>query len=379
MNGNGASSWVWLLHGSSHLIMSLNCLCLGQAAHWLRKGQPTLSIWDRSPAGLLHPQHPQPLSPGLAPLFSGSQRARQGNQGKRRKGPDMPQWSGSIQPPSLRRTPVRKLALEVAWWCQLKPLLESQQAWAAVSTPRWWLLCNPAQGRTPGWTAFEVHLMLTQKLPEHSGNLFGQSPLCQPETLPRPLLPSGSSRGGGRGATPSHLELLRMTISSCQEGSRAEETTPPSVPTPSCSLFPLEHPSLPPRPPAPEPLPCKRVSHHHVHHHLTPLALPHRHSLCHWLRCRSAHPQNMPPLPSHTVHEAGAGEGSCPRHVGSPFPSPSLGPGSVFSAPGISPGGHGVGGREMPSPSPREATEECLHAKQNVTPSPTSSQSLHGL
>lgn len=36
-------------------------------------------------------------------------------------------------------------------------------------------------------------------------------------------------------------------------------------------------------------------------------------------------------------------------------------------------------GREMPSPSPREATEECLHAKQNVTPSPTSSQSLHGL
>lgn len=37
------------------------------------------------------------------------------------------------------------------------------------------------------------------------------------------------------------------------------------------------------------------------------------------------------------------------------------------------------GGREMPSPSPREATEECLHAKQNVTPFPTSSQSLHGL
>lgn len=33
----------------------------------------------------------------------------------------------------------------------------------------------------------------------------------------------------------------------------------------------------------------------------------------------------------------------------------------------------------MPSPSPREATEECLHAKQNVTPSPTFSQSLHGL
>lgn len=54
----------------------------------------------------------------------------------------------------------------------------------------------------------EVHPMLTQKLPEHSGNLSGQSPLCQPETLPRPLLPSGSSRGGGGGAEPSHLELL---------------------------------------------------------------------------------------------------------------------------------------------------------------------------
>lgn len=54
----------------------------------------------------------------------------------------------------------------------------------------------------------KVHLMLTQKLPEHSGNLSGQSPLCQPETLPRPLLPSGSSKGGRRGATPSHLELL---------------------------------------------------------------------------------------------------------------------------------------------------------------------------
>ena len=222
MNGYGASSWVWLLHSSSHLIMSLNCLHLGQAAHGLQKGQPTLSIWDRSPAGLLHPQHPQPLSPGLAPLFfCESQRTRLGNQGKRKKGPSKPQWSGSIQPPSLRRMPMRKLAPEAAWWCQLKPLLESQQAWAAVSTPRWWLLCKPAQGRTPGWMAFEVHPMLTQKLPEHSGNLSGQSPLCQPKTLPRPLLPSGSNRGGGRGATPCHLELLRMTISSCQVGTRA--------------------------------------------------------------------------------------------------------------------------------------------------------------
>lgn len=78
MNGYGASSWVWLLHSSSHLIMSLNCLRLGHAAHRLQKGQPALSIQDRSPAGLLHPQQPQPLSPGLVPLFfSGSQRARQ--------------------------------------------------------------------------------------------------------------------------------------------------------------------------------------------------------------------------------------------------------------------------------------------------------------
>lgn len=49
--------------------------------------------------------------------------------------------------------------------------------------------------------------------------------------------------------------------SSPQEGSRAEETTPPRVPTPSSSLFPLEHPSPPPSCPGPEPLPGKRVSH----------------------------------------------------------------------------------------------------------------------
>lgn len=32
MNGYGASSWVWLLHSSSQLIISLNCLHLGQGA-----------------------------------------------------------------------------------------------------------------------------------------------------------------------------------------------------------------------------------------------------------------------------------------------------------------------------------------------------------
>lgn len=54
-------------------------------------------------------------------------------------------------------------------------------------------------GEDSRWTAPQVHPTLTQKLPEHSGNLSGQSPLCQPETLPRPLLPSGPSRGGGGG------------------------------------------------------------------------------------------------------------------------------------------------------------------------------------
>lgn len=91
MIGHRASSWVWLLHSSSQLITSLNCLRLGQAVHWLQKGQPALPIWDRSPAGLLHPWHPQPLSPDLALLFfPGSWRARQDNQGKRKKGPRMP-------------------------------------------------------------------------------------------------------------------------------------------------------------------------------------------------------------------------------------------------------------------------------------------------
>ena len=33
--------------------------------------------------------------------------------------------------------------------------------------------------------AFKVHPSLTQKLPEHSGNLSRQSPLCQPETHPK--------------------------------------------------------------------------------------------------------------------------------------------------------------------------------------------------
>lgn len=116
---------------------------------------------------------------------------------------------------------MRKLALRKDCGRQLKALMAGQQAWRAASMPGWWLLCRPFQGRTPGWTAFKIHPMLTQMLPEHSGNLSGQSPLCQSETLPRPLLPSGSSREGGAWATPSHLELLRMTISLCQVGTRA--------------------------------------------------------------------------------------------------------------------------------------------------------------
>lgn len=108
--------WVWLLHSSSHLIMSLSCLHLGQAVHWLQKGQPTQPIWDRAPVSLLCPQHPQPLSPDLGPLFfPGPERAREGHQRKRKKGPSVPQWSGNIQPPMLKRMPMRKLALGAAW------------------------------------------------------------------------------------------------------------------------------------------------------------------------------------------------------------------------------------------------------------------------
>lgn len=147
--------------------------------------------------------------------------------------------------------------------------------------------------------------------------------------------------------------------SSPQEGSRAEETTPPRVPTPSSSLFPLEHPSPPPSthplhravlvlnpflvkechtPPPPSPHPSSTSP------------LPQPVSLA---QMQVSSPQNMPPLPSHTVYEAGAGEGPCPRHMGSPFPSPLLGPGSVFSALGISPGGHGVeGAGRCPPPPP---------------------------
>lgn len=150
MNGYGASSWVWLLHCSSHLITSLNCLRLGQAAHWPRKGQLTLSSWDRSTAGLPPSQHAQPLSPGLAPLFfSGSQRARHGTGEEEERLRDAPVvWPH--QPPSLRRMPLRKLALEAAWWCQPKPLLESQQAWAAVSTPRCGFSANQPRGGLQG-------------------------------------------------------------------------------------------------------------------------------------------------------------------------------------------------------------------------------------
>ena len=66
MNGYGASSRVWLLHSSSPLIISLNCLHLGQGA---AEGIINLPIWDRSPALFLHPRHPQPLSSGMVPVL----------------------------------------------------------------------------------------------------------------------------------------------------------------------------------------------------------------------------------------------------------------------------------------------------------------------
>ena len=96
---------------------------------------------------------------------------------------------------------------------------------------------------------------------------------------------------------------------------------------------------------------------------------------------RGCQPQNMPPLPCLTVHQGGAGEGLCPRHMGFPLPSPSKGPGLLSllsSRDQLWWAGAGVG-QGVALPFPREATEECLHAKQNVTPSPTLSQPLHGL
>lgn len=156
-----------------------------------------------------------PLCSSLGPREQGK-----ATRGRGRKAPGRPR--GLAAPATIAQKDARE---EVGPGSSLAvpaeaPLGESAGLGSCFHT-KVWFLCKPAQGRTPGWTAFEVHLMLTQKLPEHSGNLSGQSPLCQPKTLPRPLLPSGSSRGGGRGATPSHLELLRMTISSCQVGTRA--------------------------------------------------------------------------------------------------------------------------------------------------------------
>lgn len=217
MNGYRASSWVWLLHCSSQLIISLNCLHLGQEATEGIANSANLGqvLCRPPPASALTVCVPWP-GPTVLPWVTESKPGQPGEEEER------PQHAqGGIWPLSLRRIPMRKLALRKDCGRQLKALMEGQQAWGAASMPGWWLLCRPFQGRTPGWTAFKIHPMLTQMLPEHSGNLSGQSPLCQPETLPRPLLPSGSSREGGAWATPSHLELLRMTISLCQVGTRA--------------------------------------------------------------------------------------------------------------------------------------------------------------
>lgn len=146
-------------------------------------------------------------------------------------------------------------------------------------------------------------------------------------------------------------EEARGLCFSPQEGSRAEETISPSAPPPaaassSLSTHPL-HQALRVLSPF-----SVRVSHHH--HHCSPPAL-HHDSLCHWPRCRAAHPRTCLPTPASLCTKRDCGEGLCPRYVGSPLPSSSQGPGLLsLLSPGDRPWWAGVGGRELPSPSPRK-------------------------
>lgn len=107
------------------------------------------------------------------------------------------------------------------------------------------------------------------------------------------------------------------------EGSRAEENT-----TFQCPHLPLQSP--PPWAPIPahqalpvlSPFSIKECYTTTTPSSISPLPLPV--SLAQMQVCS---PQNMPPLPSCTVHEEGAGEELCPQYVGCPLPSFSQGPG----------------------------------------------------
>lgn len=142
-----------------------------------------------------------------------------------------------------------------------------------------------------------------------------------------------------------------LTLLLSPEESRAKETTPSSAPTPRCSLFPLDHPSSPSSLLGPEPLLYKRVSHHY--HHYTPPALPHIHGLCHWLRCRAAHPRTRLHSPAALCTKRMQGRGSAPDTWTPLYPAPQRGLAcSVFSALGTSPGGQGQEAGNRPPPPP---------------------------
>lgn len=80
------------------------------------------------------------------------------------------------------------------------------------------------------------------------------------------------------------------------------------------------------------------------------------------------------PVPAVPCAE-GAGEGPCPGTWLFGFSAPPQGPGLLSL---LNPLGRCWGAGGCPPP-PWEATEECLHATQNVTALAHLSQSLHGL
>lgn len=142
-------------------------------------------------------------------------------------------------------------------------------------------------------------------------------------------------------------EEARGFCFSLQEGSKAEETMSPSAPSPAAASSPLS--TYPLHQALRFLSPSLSESYHHHHHHGTP-ALP-------LMTARvtgsdaGLHTPDMPSLPSLTVHQEGAGEGCTPGTWAPPFPAP---PGAWLAQSSLGP-----------------ATEECLHAKQNVTSSPS--------
>lgn len=161
------------------------------------------------------------------------------------------------------------------------------------------------------------------------------------------------------------------------EGSRAKETTPSSAPTPRCSLLPLGHPSSPSSPLGPEPLSIKEC-------HTTTTTSPLQHFPISTVYVTGSDAGLLTPEHAFTpqLHCAprGCRRGAVPQTHGHPSAQLLRGAWLAQSSQLWGPALVGRGRRQgIALPLPQEATEECLHAKQNVISSPTLSQSLHGL